>query len=535
MAENWQIICHIKDYIQPFERALAEKELAALTGSTPSLTSDAGAYFVRSEMAPTLLASRLAYWEKVGTAASSCEGILTRQVHFEATAEIAKNGTPISALQLALPFRNTLPLPNYRSLRYGPHGIHEYRGKFFPQLVRALLNVAELPKGATVLDPMCGSGTAVVESNLLGMNAVGMDINPLSVLMTKAKSAILHISPSLLEDEYHTLVSDVTETTAHATDIVGLRWFGKLSAHDQDYLLRWFPERVLIDLDPIMMRVQDTANNACRSLFLIALSNILRSVSWQKEEDLRVRKEVTDTDINVLDRFLFELDQSVKSVLALLYELRHDELGSARVVQGDARELDVTYSSSIDAIVTSPPYATALPYLDTDRLSLIYLDLLRRSQHRRYNYHMIGNREINKGQRVEYWQHYQTEKHKLPAAITQTIDHIYELNLNTEVGFRRRNLPSLLGRYFFDMQRVLANFSRTLKLGAPAYVVVGNNHTIAGGERVEIRTHDFIAQLGETVGLRVEEILPMDMLVSRDIFKDNSGTEESIIFFRNLR
>ena len=34
-----------------------------------------------------------------------------------------------------------------------------YRGKFHPQLIRALLNILQIKPGQTVLDPMAGSST----------------------------------------------------------------------------------------------------------------------------------------------------------------------------------------------------------------------------------------------------------------------------------------------------------------------------------------------------------------------------------------
>ncbi len=62
-------------------------------------------------------------------------------------------------------------LPNKRCLRYATHGLHEYRGKFFPQLVRALMNIVKLPKSGVVLDP--SSGMTLVEARLSGRTTYG--------------------------------------------------------------------------------------------------------------------------------------------------------------------------------------------------------------------------------------------------------------------------------------------------------------------------------------------------------------------------
>ena len=69
--------------------------------------------------------------------------------------------------------------------KYATHGLHPYKGKFYPQLAKALLNIAQVPQGATVLDPYCGSGTVLLESQLNGYQAVGFDVNPVAVLLAR--------------------------------------------------------------------------------------------------------------------------------------------------------------------------------------------------------------------------------------------------------------------------------------------------------------------------------------------------------------
>ncbi len=54
-------------------------------------------------------------------------------------------------------------------------------------MVRGLINFCNLEKDATLLDPFCGSGTTIVEANLLGFKSIGIDINPIAYLTTKVK------------------------------------------------------------------------------------------------------------------------------------------------------------------------------------------------------------------------------------------------------------------------------------------------------------------------------------------------------------
>lgn len=527
--------CRIKPYIQPFERKLALAELASLTQSflQPNRSdADDVEFEVRSDLPADVLAHKLAYWEYV----SDGRLHITSQALREATVNVVRNGIPLEKLRTLVPFtEDSIPLPNRRCLRYGVHGIHEYRGKFFPQLVRSLFNIAGVPSGGVVADPMAGSGTTLAEAVLGAYHGIGLDMNPLSVLMTRTKCSLLTTEPADLEAAYE----EARRWLLGATPVrasLRLPYFSSLPDEDQKYLKDWFSEQVLADLDQIAQVIHWGEDGPIRDLMRLSLSNIIRHVSWQKDDDLRVRKEIrTDADIDPIKEFLDELGSSVRTVLAFLYQIKEAGLGTFEIEDGNACLMDVLWEQwqgKVDAIITSPPYATALPYLDTDRLSLCYLGLLPRPEHRKRDLQMIGNREITEKQRRIQWQYFQDNKNLLPVSASNFVEKVHHLNSTTEVGFRRKNLPTLLTKYFFDMRDVFVGMAYILKPGAPAYVVVGNNHTIAGGERVEIETASLLVDIAHTVGLVAEQHIPMEMLVSRDIFRKNAVASEVILSFR---
>jgi len=70
---------------------------------------------------------------------------------------------------------------------YSSHALHAFAAKFPPQLPRVFIEGLTV-KGETVMDPMMGSGTAIVESFLCGRRAVGFDIDPLALMICRVKT-----------------------------------------------------------------------------------------------------------------------------------------------------------------------------------------------------------------------------------------------------------------------------------------------------------------------------------------------------------
>ena len=524
------LLCKIKEFIQPFERNLALAELRALAhGPVTPLDGDSDTaihFAINQRNDAEHLRSALAYWCSVGSNAEA----LTHQLRGEATSLVARNGSNTDALPETVRALVPLTLPKKRCLRYATHGIHEYRGKFFPQLVRSLMNSVDLPSNGLVVDPMCGSGTTLVEAVLSGRRCFGLDRNPLSTFISGVKCEALTLEPS-------DLISSLSELQAILTTSfdsqMERRRSDLLSESDRAYLDRWFSSTVLLELDHIDNAIASLRCQRIRNFFSVCLSNIIRGVSWQKNDDLRIRREVADIPLGeTVRRFLSEAQRSTRLVAAFLIERGPLTADSWQVDLGDARiaaSLAPDFVSQVDAVVTSPPYATALPYIDTDRLSLVYLGLLPRRAHRHLDTHMIGNREVTPKEREELWATYEEDKKLLPNATRQLIEKIDKLNKNGDVGFRRRNLSALLSKYFFDMRLVLQEIRTLLRPHGTAFLVVGNNRTTAGDTDIEIKTAHHLEQIAASVGFQSAGNLSMEMLVPRDIFRRNAMPSEQIL------
>jgi hypothetical protein len=503
----------IKPYLQPFEEILAMRELRAIVEDGLEIDEQFGLHIANTDIPAHVLKSKLTYWQRIGT-----ENL---QPTLQATMEFTQNG--------AASFERK-ELHNARRLRYGPHDLHEYRGKFFPQLVRSLMNISKVGDNALILDPMCGSGTTPCEAVALGHTTIAADLNPLSVLIATVKSRVVAQDADRFLRKIKKDLNLFDFSRSQNTSSV---W----NSEDDEYLSKWFNRKALDEIGAIILQIREVRDTLYKDFYTVCLSNIVRTVSWQKKDDLRVRKEVVSyVEGTAINSFLNEVIQQTDRIYHYLKVFSTQPSSpSVDIRHGNAvhiAELFPEKKEKVDLLITSPPYATALPYLDTDRLSLIALGLLPRKMHRGLEEHMVGTREVSERQRLLAWSAYQQRRDELPDCINKLIEHIAQHNHKDGVGFRRRNLPALLGKYYLNMLDAMRSAFTMMASNTHAYYVVGNNSTNVNGDRIEIPTDTFLFELGGRAGWKMMEMLPMELLVSRDIFRDNRGTAETILCFR---
>lgn len=102
------------------------------------------------------------------------------------------------------------------------------RGMLPPKLARIMVNLAAAPKDAAILDPFCGSGTALMEALLLGYkNITGSDISPRAIEDSKENLCWLYHSQEARVKrqesrgkrvEVKLYVSDVLSISKHIQD-----------------------------------------------------------------------------------------------------------------------------------------------------------------------------------------------------------------------------------------------------------------------------------------------------------------------------
>ena len=192
------------------------------------------------------------------------------------------------------------------------HWIYPYKGKFHPQMIRALMNVIKIKEGETLLDPFVGSGTAVLEAQILGVNGIGIDISPLCVLISKVKTESIDVIDEIKKyKDYYLFKKNSKEPSDER--IKNFYKIAEMMAHsDQSRRGRNFDSSFVNDALKMIASVEDYGNAI-------------------KKHNLKI--------------------------------------GKTKILEDDIRKIPLK-DESVDGIITSPPYSIALNYVANDAHSL---------------------------------------------------------------------------------------------------------------------------------------------------------------------
>ena len=416
--------------------------------------------------------------------------------------------------------------------KYATHGLHPYKGKFYPQLAKGLMNLCSLKSGSKIFDPFCGSGTTLLEGHLNGYETFGCDMNPLASKIAKAKVGILNVNPDIVREAVGALVSKIEH---HPNNIP--QEADQLDKDCLDEIYRWFPISVVGKLNLLLGFIRDVSNGVIRDFLEVVLSSVIREVSQQDPDDLRIRRRKENiTDANVFQSYIEALETQYNRI-EKFWSVRGyapDRFYNCRIVEGDARneatikDLGIE-SGSIDLVLTSPPYATALPYIDTDRLSILVILGMNSTVRRPIERKLIGSREIGTLERSLLEAEIYGKQTVLPTSIRSYLFDLSSRLLETDVGFRRKNMPALLLRFFQDMNLALKNCHTALRTGGKAMIVIGDNRIRIDNEYERIPTTDFMVEIACSNNFELLERIDISVTTENMVHVKNAITKNVVL------
>ena len=360
------------------------------------------------------------------------------------------------------------------------HRLHPYLGKFIPQLVEVFLK-HYFKKGDSILDPFMGSGTTLIEANVLNMHSAGVEISHFNSLITEVKTKKYDI-PSVereIKDILFTTKEYSKWLTRGEAQLTSLNNYYKKYKTNSEYLNTWLSDRALQE---ILFYKKQINNYQNQDILKIILSRATRSARLIPHYDLaRPKKPIREKYYCIKHRRICEpVNEAMKFINHYSWDTirrikEFDRLrtnSTMKIIQGDSREVDFSKvegykGGKFNGIFTSPPYVGLIDYHD---------------QHR-YAYELFG----------------------------------FDNNDFKEIG------PASKGRseeakeeYKRDIITVFQNMNRFLKPKAKIFVVVNDRDNL-------------YSEVAATCGYKIEKIYHRPVLMRTE--RDNARFSESIYYF----
>lgn len=239
--------------------------------------------------------------------------------------------------------------------------VHAFPARMAPEIALEKIELLTEP-GGTVLDPMCGSGTVVRLAGEAERYAIGADVDPLAVLITR--TACYGSWAKNLAARAEAVLERASRLGPSVPE-----WI-RGDRETNDFIDYWFAAPQLEDLSRISRiliggpRSDDPLRVALSRM--IVTKEMAASLARDTSHS-RPHRVADDNDYEVFSGFL----KSAEKLEALMDNARGQHRPSIR--RADARTLGFVRAASIDLCVTSPPYLNAIDYLRGHKMSLVWL------------------------------------------------------------------------------------------------------------------------------------------------------------------
>ena len=409
------------------------------------------------------------------------------------------------------------------------HDWYRFVLSYPPHLVREYVRRFGLDARHQVLDPFSGTGTTVVECKKLGIPAIGTEANRMAQFAGRVKVAWSVDAEGLVAHAER--VAEVALTRLRQ-DQVPEDLVLCLERGPQYPLRRLPPERerllltdslsplpmhkVLVLLD--VLQEHHDERYADRERLALAKALVFRISNLHFGPEVGVGPKKADAPV------VSEWMNAIRTMADDLKSLRPLPDTPAHIHHADARDLGrIIAPSSIDAVITSPPYPNEKDYTRTTRLESVLLGFIHDKadlQTMKRGLLRSNTRGVYKGDDDDRW----VVEHPQVQRVADAIE-TRRLEMGKTSGCER--LYARVTRlYFGGMARHLAELRPLLRPGAHLAYVVGDQ---ASYLRVMIRTGQLLADIAISLGY---EVLGIDLFRTRQATATKEHLREEVIVMR---
>lgn len=351
----------------------------------------------------------------------------------------------------------------------------------------------------TVLDPWNGAGTTTAAAAGAGLRTIGLDINPAAVVIAKARLLMSDVAASLLP-----LVDDVLAHARQRRDV----------ADEPDLLLRWLDPSTATGIRRLERSISTllVSSEGCRmtapgvidqvsslaALFYLALFRTTRDLlspfvasnpTW-----IRLRVDPTDRLHVSFSGLAKRLRTNVLTLQEATKANEYPVLPTQPQVSLASSAKIPLRSSSVSAVLTSPPYCTRIDYAIATLPELAVLGY-GWSQVQQLRGQLIGTPTIH------------TDKRKTSITGSDTLERLLR-RVKGHPSYAARSYYLPFYRQYFDSMSVsLSEINRVTRASAPIVLVVQDSWF----KDVHVATPTIISELAESIGWRMISEHPFDV------------------------
>lgn len=245
-----------------------------------------------------------------------------------------------------------------KSQQYATHGYFRYFGKLPPVATRHILEKC-VAKSELVVDLMSGSGTTLVEAQILGFDSIGIEVNPLSVLISQVKTRSVKVKSVLraMEVVISHSIADLEKVHSEKPFESDLEY---LSPERPSIVNKqaWFEEYAEATLIVLRHHIRDIKNSEVRDFLTVAFLSLIRKVSNASVRTGRIFRKNEVSNENALELFekkVISMCGGMEEYVSLLKK------ASAQIINSDARHTGLK-AGLAGFVINHPPYFALYKY-----------------------------------------------------------------------------------------------------------------------------------------------------------------------------
>ena len=261
----------------------------------------------------------------------------------------------------------------------GLSSFHWYPARYMPQLPGILINYFSKPRDI-VLDPFVGSGTTLVEAYKFGRKGLGIDINPIAVIITRAKlsdvkkSGFAKYTKTLLSEAQAIIDTEIGLFTSQRTII-------NVPNYDDNKL--WYHRKTLLELSALWSAIRNRGNSRYYDISRVVFSSILRYCCSQDKhwgwicDNVKPKITIYKPALSLFNSKIIEFGALAERLRREASDLQEAEIPITDIEtrEGDCVEILSEYrEDTFDLIVTSPPYYNMTDYILSQRLTNLWFE-----------------------------------------------------------------------------------------------------------------------------------------------------------------